>query len=259
MTKILSEEIKKTGRQKIDTGILPVYQKLYRLLSTYTKGGALDGLFNRHTNVEINKSYKLIVFNLYGLLDSTSDNIQKAMMMIVTNYFTREMIDHRRKFPRENDPNSTFINFVVDEFHKVVDDLNVFMLEDVAHKYQQVRKYYCNYILATPSIVTFTRSANPTVLRHTQTILDSSMFKFILSMTQDALEHDVNGKLFGENNKLTLSEIQYLAEFSEDDAGKFVLITNAQDRISGRIDSGDKVSKEEFNVPLERITEIAQL
>jgi hypothetical protein len=260
LLEVTEKEIKKMNKsQQLNTGILPIYQKLYRLVLIYTTGGTLDGLFNKHTNIVIDDSFKLISFNLYGLLDSTSENIQQAMMLIVTNFFTREMINHRRKFPRENDPNATFINFVVDEFHKVVDDHNTFMLEDIAHKYQQVRKYYCNYIIATPSIVTFTKSNNPTVLKNMQTILDNSMFKFILSMTVDALEKEVNAKLFGENTKLTANEIQYLADSNENDAGKFIFISNAQDRIMGHIDSGNKIPRDKFNTSLANISEIAQL
>jgi hypothetical protein len=170
------------------------------------------------------------------------------------------MNEHRLKYPLENDPNAKFYNFILDEGHKIVDPRDIKLLTIVAAMYQQARKYYCNMGLATPSITTFTESSNPDVLAKTQAILDTCEYVFILQMTVDALINQVNKKLFSGSTQLTDDEIFYLSDDTDIryTAGRFLLLMKSF-RILGQIDSGRHLDQTEFNVPLDEITEIAQL
>jgi hypothetical protein len=186
-------------------------------------------------------------------------NIQKVMTLAVLKYFDGTMYDHRRNYPRENDPNATYKNFIVDEFHLIVDENDPNALISFASKYQTVRKFYCNMCVATPSLSTFVHAQNQAIVKGLQNILDNSVFKFFLSMSDDELQQ-VNAKMFTSENKLSQSEINFLSHFdNENNAGKFILSISMFGRVQGQIDSGKNIKREDFNTSVDKITEFAQL
>lgn len=233
------------------------YKLLIRALQSFGTDGIYENLFNRHTNIKFNEQKKIVVFNLHSLLNRP-ENIKQSFLTSVLNYFNKVMIEHRRKHPYENDPDALFINLVVDEFHIIANEDNERALADFTRKFQQARKYYTNIIVATPSINSFTMSSNQTILKNVKTIIENAFYKFILSSSQTAVR-EINNKLLADTNKLTDVEIMFLSVNSVVNAGRFVLLTEANDRFSGFIWSGKQVLPKDFNVSVDKMTELAQL
>jgi hypothetical protein len=218
------------------------YRRMIRLLEPFTRKGILDGRFNRHTNIIIDQKYKLVVLNLHGLLDQdTPDEIKTAMLMSSMRYCNNIMLDQRKRYPEEKDPNAKFVTFIFDEFHKLVNNRFPQGLELLSAMYSQLRKYYSQIVVTTQSLSTFTKAENEDIKRYLTQILHNSYYKIILGMGEGQL-NDLNELVLYDTGKLTDSERMFLATSSNEDGGKFILFLGEKERIAGRIYSASQNS-----------------
>jgi hypothetical protein len=237
------------------------YRRMIRLLEPFTEKGVFDGIFNKHTNVAVDEKYKLVVFNMHGLLDQdTPDEIKTAMLMSAMRYCNNIMLDQRKRYPEEKNPNAKYVTFVFDEFHKLVNNRFPQGLELLSAMYAQLRKYYSQIVVTTQSLSTFTKAENEDIKRYLTQILQNSYYKIILGMGEGQL-NDLNEIVLYDTGKLTDSERMYLATSSNQDGGKFILFLGEKERISGRIYSASQndMLDEMIKVPFDEIDEPIQL
>jgi hypothetical protein len=170
------------------------------------------------------------------------------------------MLGQRKRFPNEKDPKAKYITFIIDEFHKLVNNKFPQGLELLSSMYAQLRKYYCQIVVTTQSISTFTKAQNEDVKRYLTQILDNSYYKVILGMGERQLE-DLNNIILYDTGQLTDGERMYLATSSNMDGGKFVIILGEKERISGRIYSASTNNIPDYlvRVKYENIAEPIQL
>jgi hypothetical protein len=226
---------------KVDTyNELNDYRRMIRLIEPLTTKGVYDGIFNKHTNVEVGEDYKLVVFNLHGLLDQdTPDEIKTAMLMSAMRYCNNIMLNQRKKYPEEKDPNAKYVTFIFDEFHKLVNNRFPQGLELLSSMYAQLRKYYSQIIVTTQSLSTFTKAENQDIKRYLTQILQNSYYKVILGMGEGQL-NDLNEIVLYDTGKLTDGERLFLATSTNEDGGKFILFLGEKERIGGRIYSASQ-------------------
>lgn len=235
----IGNEVKKLAK-KDPLNSLDDYKQILRLIEPFTKEGVYDGIFNKYTNIDVKEQYKLVVFNLHGLLDiDTPDEIKTAMLMSVMRYWNNIMIQQRKRYPFDRDPNAKYITFIVDEFHKLVNNRYPQGLELLSSMYAQLRKYYSQIIVATQSLATFTKAQNEDIKRYLNQMLDNSYYKVVLGMSEKQLG-DINDVILYDSGQLTDQERMFLATSSNIDGLKFVLIMGEKERISGRIYSASR-------------------
>lgn len=257
----ISKKIKNLTKKDVNNSI-DDYITVHKLLTPFTNEGMYAGIFNRYTNIEINEQKQLVVFNLYGLLtEETSNEVKVAMLMSVLRYWNNIMLSQRRRYPKDQDENAKYITFIVDEFHKLVDEQFPQGLRLLSQMYSQLRKYYSQIIVATQSISTFTDTKSDDIKRYLKQMIDNSCYKFIMGMGERQLQ-DLNTQiLYGESSELTEQERYFLATNNNRDGGRFVLIVSDKERLSGWVYSASdrNLSSQMINVPFNQITEPIQL
>ncbi|MDR3257359.1 MAG: hypothetical protein LBT17_01025 [Mycoplasmataceae bacterium] len=233
---------------------LEIYTNLARLLAPYCKGGLYDGVLNKHTNIELDENAQLIVFNLFGLTGQ-NQRLQRAMIAAVMRFWYNTMVDHRKKYPKENDHLALHKCFICDEFHLMVDEESPELLKTFSELYARMRKYYCDIIIATQSPETMLYAENTIIKKAASTIMQNSTTRVILGMSEQTVKI-LNEKFF-INNPLSEEEIDFITQESNLDRLRFVMMTGRK-RVSGRLFSGDDVTGR-MNVPLDQITDLVQL
>lgn len=179
--------------------------------------------------------------------------------MSVMRFWNNIMLQQRKRYPFDRDPNAKYLTFIVDEFHKLVNNRFPQGLELLSSMYAQLRKYYSQIIVATQSLKTFTQAQNEDIKRYLSQMLDNCYYKVILSMGEKQLQ-DINDIILYDTGQLTDGERMYLATGSNIDARKFVLIMGEKERISGRIYSASRnLSPFEMRRPFNQIVEPIQL
>ena len=171
------------------------------------------------------------------------------------------LLSQRRRYPKDQDENAKYITFIVDEFHKLVDEQFPQGLRLLSQMYSQLRKYYSQIIVATQSISTFTDTKSDDIKRYLKQMIDNSCYKFIMGMGERQLQ-DLNTQiLYGESSELTEQERYFLATNNNRDGGRFVLIVSDKERLSGWVYSASdrNLSSQMINVPFNQITEPIQL
>lgn len=252
----------KTLKKKDELSQKEDYIRILKLLQPYVKEGIYDGVFNKYTNITIDENAKLVVFNIFELIGiTTSIEISVAMLINVLNFWYSIMVAQRKRWPDEKDESAKYLTFIVDEFHKLVDDSIPEALKFLSQLFSQLRKYRAQILIGTQSISTFTQAQNEDIKRYLKQILDSSYYKFILGMGNQQLK-DLNSTiLYGGDSQLTPTECDFLATSSNADGGKMVMILGERERIAARIYSAstNSLPDHSFNVPFDEITEPIQL
>lgn len=166
------------------------------------------------------------------------------------------MVDHRRKYPRQDDPMAHHKCFICDEFHLMVDEDAPELIENFSMLYARMRKYYCDIAIATQSPETLINAESNRIKKAISVIMQNSTTKVLLSMSEQTVK-GLNQKLFSEENPLSDNEEDFITRGSNMDRGKMILIVGRR-RILGHLYSGADMTGH-MNVPVEEIEEICQL
>jgi hypothetical protein len=166
------------------------------------------------------------------------------------------MVEHRRKYPRQDDPNAHHKCFICDEAQLLIDQEVPDVLENFSQLYARMRKYHCDIAIATQSPQTFMAAANVRISQAIDVIMQNATTKVLLSMSEQTVKM-LNNKFFSEQNPLSQEEENWITQGSNFERGKMIFMTGRK-RLCATLYSGANMTGH-MNVPLQEITEICQL